>query len=233
MFPVSFIQALISLPPPFPTGFLLLAKQISTRILFHRQSVISGFVSHLKAGYNRMSLRILFLQVFAPFFIVKWFRHNQWTWAESHLTFYMFFPSCCYQFYILILPCLVCIVNHRPALDAWKLLDFLKNIIITFPTPELQWILVHVDFWADIKLSVQYVTHLMALISEIESLVPGIMVSVQYSHRTPWKNSFLTSKPNETSTVSTPIFRCMLCSAIFFNIRLTQMFQQQTLVSLW
>lgn len=158
---------LIPLPPPFPTGFLLLARKISTRILFHRQSVLSGFVPHLKAGCNRISLRILFSQVFAPFFIVKWFRYNQRTWAESHLTFYMFFPSFCYQFYILILPCLVCIVNQRPALDAWKLLGFLKNTIITFPTPELQCILVRTDFWVDIKLSVQYVIHLMELISEI------------------------------------------------------------------
>lgn len=78
----------------------------------------------------------LVLTSICPIFIVKWFRYNQWTYAESHLTFSMFFfPSSCYQFYILILLCLVCVVNHRLALDVWKLLGFLKEHHHNFSHP--------------------------------------------------------------------------------------------------
>lgn len=136
IFPVSFIQTLITLPHLFPQGFSFWPGKSVKEHDFTDSSF--RFCSPTKSRMQHNLSQNLVLTSMCPIFIVKWFRYNQWTCAESHLTFSMiFFPSSCYQFYILILLCLVCIVNHRPALVVWKLLGFLKECHQNFSHPRM------------------------------------------------------------------------------------------------
>lgn len=131
---------------------------------------------------------------------------------ETHLTLSMlFFPSSSYQFCILILLCLVCIVNHRPALDVWKLLGFLKEHHHNFSHPRMPvYLCAHKPMGDDKTFCTARNTSYKTNFRNITFVHRNHgFCSIQPQNTK--EKSFLTSKPNETLTMSTPIFRCLQC----------------------
>lgn len=113
--PVSFSQT--HCPHLFPKGFSVWPGKLVPEYYFTDSP--SRFCSPSKNRMQQSLSSNSVLTSICPFCIVKRFRYDQRTRAESHFTLYMFFPCSRYQLYILILVCLVCTVNHRMPGNCW------------------------------------------------------------------------------------------------------------------
>lgn len=83
---------LLSLCPHlFPQGFSCWPEKLVQEPHFTDSSF--RFCSPTKRRMQYNLSQNLVLTSICPVFIVKWFRYNQWTYAESHLTFSMVFFS--------------------------------------------------------------------------------------------------------------------------------------------